>query len=102
MQGTQSALIALLGLAGALALADVGTTARALARGGRESNPVVRAMMARLGRLWWVPRLLGAGAGIALIWAGRDGALALPAAVALVVLTAAAVGLNLARTRRRR
>lgn len=102
MPGAQSAVAALLALAVLLQAADVATTARALARGRREANPLVGAMMRRAGRLWWLPKLAVTGVGMALIWLGRDSALALPAAGALVSVTAAAVGLNWRRGRARR
>lgn len=96
MQGAEPAvsLAAVLALAGLLQLADVLTTLRALRHGRREANPLVRAMMRRFGRLWWVPKLIVAGAGMALVWMGRDGALARPAAWALVAIGAWAAWSN--------
>lgn len=40
-----------------LQLADVVTTNRVLARGGREANPLVWWTMRRMGRAWWMPKL---------------------------------------------
>ena len=39
-------------------VADVITTERALARGARELNPIMRAMQEATGRWWWVGKLL--------------------------------------------
>ena len=39
-------------------VADVITTERALARGARELNPIMRAMQEATGRFWWVGKLL--------------------------------------------
>lgn len=41
----------------ALQVLDVWSTRSILARGGRERNPVMRALMRVCGRWWWVPKL---------------------------------------------
>lgn len=41
-----------------LQIADVWTTNKVLARGGREKNPIVRFLMRLFGQLWWVPKLI--------------------------------------------
>jgi hypothetical protein len=41
-----------------LQIPDIWTTNVILAAGGRELNPVVRVMQRRLGRWWWLPKLL--------------------------------------------
>ena len=40
-----------------LQLLDVFTTNRVLAAGGFEANPLMADVMARLGSLWWMPKL---------------------------------------------
>ncbi|NDW32947.1 DUF5658 family protein [Salipiger sp. PrR007] len=57
-------------------LADVWTTERVLAAGGREENPVIRFFMDRLGRGWIIAKL-GLAAGVAWI-AVRTGEPLLP------------------------
>lgn len=39
-------------------VADVITTERALARGARELNPLMRALQEHTGRFWWVGKLM--------------------------------------------
>lgn len=54
-----------------LQAADVWTTRRVLAAGGREANPAMAWAMARLGRWWWAPKVvlvLGAAGAAALLW----------------------------------
>jgi len=52
----------------ALQVADVLTTNRVLARGGREVNPLMALAMRRLGRLWWVPKAGLVGGAVAAAW----------------------------------
>jgi fucose 4-O-acetylase-like acetyltransferase len=39
-------------------VADVITTERALARGARELNPLMRALQEHTGRFWWIGKLM--------------------------------------------
>ena len=72
-------------------VADVITTERALARGARELNPIMRAMQEATGRWWWVGKLLvhAVIAGVVLFLDGGLG-VAIGATVAGVI-TAVAV-----------
>ena len=54
-------MIYLIAINALLQVLDVITTNGALANGAREANPIVKAMMDRFGRAWWVPKIIGAG-----------------------------------------
>lgn len=54
----------------ALQVADVWTTRGVLSRGGRELNPLMSRLFARLG--FWPSVLLAKGAALVLVWLCRD------------------------------
>jgi len=72
-------------------VADIITTERALARGARELNPIMRAMQEATGRFWWLGKILihAVIAGVVLFIDGTFG-IAVGATVAGII-TAVAV-----------
>ena len=52
----------------ALQVADVWSTNRVLAAGGREDNPALAWIMRKLGRAWWLVKLALAGAIGVILW----------------------------------
>ncbi len=51
-----------------LQIADVWTTNRVIANGGREDNPVLKWIMDRLGEHWWIAKLGIAGLAIFILY----------------------------------
>lgn len=52
-------------------IADIITTRKVLAQGGRELNPVIAFFMDKFGKNWWVAKMLiGIAAAAYLSWAG--------------------------------
>jgi len=57
---------------------DIISTNRALKNGAIEANPIVRKFMERLGKLWWLPKImLVLGGGWLLLGAGTIGSVLL-------------------------
>ena len=86
-----------------LQLPDIWTTNIILAAGGRELNPIIRHLQRRLGRWWWLPKLLLALVG-AFVFATVDDALstwALAGVCFLYVLVILSNLRQMARIRRR-
>ena len=51
-----------------LQIADVWTTNRVIANGGREDNPALAWIMERLGGAWWLAKLAIAGAAVYILY----------------------------------
>ena len=69
-----------------LQIADVWTTRRALAAGGREANPLIAAFMRWFGGYWWLPKLAIAAAALVTLWPARQTGFGIAALVGLNAL----------------
>ena len=78
-------------------LADILTTEAGLKRGAAEANPVAKLLMSRLGRLWYVPKLIAAGV---VLYAPESAPWWAIAAIAALLIVVSALNLRTIRAQK--